>query len=303
MKNMKNLNAVSDETLSRLNAQLAAIMEHEEACGDDLDAYLLPLFLQEADELCGKIAGSLTDGETLSRLLHTLKGSARMTGAMRIGHLAHEMESCLSDYPFVLTEYLQQIKVILDELRTLPAALQTEDVNLNERLKKLVLHTATESGKQVHLNCSGESLPEKMWAPMEHLLRNAIVHGLEDEKTRVNCGKPATGEITLTVRHEGYELLVQVSDDGRGLDLQALRIQAVKRGLIKADELPDEDWLAQLIFIHGLSTVDKVSELAGRGVGMDVVKHEITALGGQIDVISSAGRGAQFTIRLPQSQV
>jgi len=303
MNEMKKPDTVSDETLSRLNAQLADLMAHEEAGGDDLDAQLLPLFLQEADELCDRIADSLTAGDSLSRLLHTLKGSARMTGVMRIGHLAHEMESCSPARAALLTEYLQQIYVILDELHTLPAALPPMEVNLKDRLAKLVLHTAKESGKQVHLNYSGIALPEKLLVPLEHLLRNAIVHGIEDEITRINSGKSAAGEIVLTVQHEGCELLVQLGDDGRGLDLQALRIQAVKRGLMKSDEWPAEDWLAQLIFIPGLSTVEQVSELAGRGVGMDVVKHEIAALGGQINVISSAGTGAQFTIRLPLSPV
>jgi len=449
---------------------------------DDVDEQLLPVFLQEADELCGSIGRCLRllrempekDPQQLNRLLHTLKGSARMTGAMRIGGIAHAMEGLLlGEVNTALCDALEndfdRINILLEELRSgkthnddaehkedsqdisdapyhavaersinmlrvrsdvidwlfnqageisvTRSRMETElrafkeglleltgsvtrlrkqlreveiqaesqmqarvssssekneqfdplefdrftrlqeltrfmnesvhDVqtvqqsllknidetnsamfaqtrlnrelqqnlmsvrmvpfgSMSERLYRLVRQTAKELNKRANLELTGtaveldRSVLEKMTAPFEHLLRNAIAHGLESEQQRVNCGKDAIGEVRLNLYQENNEVVFEFSDDGRGLDFAALRGHAVSKGLISAtDDTVSEDQLAQLIFVSGVSTADEVTEVAGRGVGMDVVRSEITAMGGRIDVNSRTGQGTRFTIHLP----
>jgi chemosensory pili system protein ChpA (sensor histidine kinase/response regulator) len=140
---------------------------------------------------------------------------------------------------------------------------------------------------------------EKITGPFEHLLRNAIAHGLESPAARVAAGKPEIGEIAIEAVQRGNEVVLTISDDGAGLDFARIRAKAVQAGLLAPDvELP-ESQLAQFIFMSGFSTASEVSQVAGRGVGMDVVKNEITSLGGRVEIASARGRGTTFTITLP----
>jgi two-component system chemotaxis sensor kinase CheA len=132
-----------------------------------------------------------------------------------------------------------------------------------------------------------------------HLIRNAIDHGLEDPQSRSTTGKAAAGRITLEARHSGAEVLVTVSDDGRGLDRERIRAKAIERGLITATTELTDSALYQFLFHAGFSTAKVVSELSGRGVGMDVVKRSIDALRGKIDITTTPGAGTQVTLRLP----
>jgi chemosensory pili system protein ChpA (sensor histidine kinase/response regulator) len=131
------------------------------------------------------------------------------------------------------------------------------------------------------------------------MLRNALAHGLESPAERAAAGKPESGRIALSLRQEANEVVLTLSDDGAGLDLERLRRKAEARGLLPSGAAPDVAELTQLIFVSGLSTADEVTELAGRGIGMDVVKNEIGAIGGRIEVASERGRGTTFTIYLP----
>jgi chemosensory pili system protein ChpA (sensor histidine kinase/response regulator) len=177
--------------------------------------------------------------------------------------------------------------------------------SIAERLYNAVRQTAKELNKRANLELLGTELEldrsvlEKMTAPFEHLLRNALVHGLESEALRVQGGKNPIGEIRLGLRHEGNEVVFEFSDDGAGLDLAALRDKAIAKGLLKPDEAVGDDRLAQLIFTSGISTAAEVTEMAGRGIGMDVVHSEVAALGGRIEVSSKKGLGTRFTIHLP----
>jgi len=472
------------------------VKERKAILHDDVDAQLLPVFIEEADELCPKIGACLRalretaedepSLQLLKRLLHTLKGSARMTGAMRIGEIAHNMEGHLlagsqqngaelwdtleSDFDRanVLLEELRSGKVeehleavvsadhsvveadrraetralnagaervllnsmlrvrsdVVDrlvnqageisvtrsrieaELRAFKEGLlelsgsvsrlrkqlreveiqaesqiqarislanendeqfdplefdrftrlqeltrfmnesvhdvqtvqqsllknmdettaaMTAQARLNrdlqqnlmnvrmvpfgsmsERLYRIVRQTGKDLNKRANLELIGtgveldRSVLERMAAPFEHLLRNALAHGLEDEQLRINSGKEAIGEIRLDLRQESNEVVFEFSDDGRGLDFAALRAKAISKGLLEAsDDTVSDDQLAQLIFTSGVSTASEVTEVAGRGIGMDVVRSEITALGGRVDVRSTAGVGTNFTIHLP----
>ncbi|HEU0234653.1 MAG TPA: response regulator [Gallionella sp.] len=177
--------------------------------------------------------------------------------------------------------------------------------SIGERLYRVVRQTAKELNKRANLELLGTDLEldrsvlEKMTAPFEHLLRNALVHGLENDPVRAQGGKNPIGKIRLGLRHEGNEVVFEFSDDGAGLDFAALREKATAKGLLKPDEAPSDDRLAQLIFTSGISTATEVTEVAGRGIGMDVVCSEIAALGGRIEVSSHKGLGTRFTIHLP----
>ena len=140
---------------------------------------------------------------------------------------------------------------------------------------------------------------EKITAPFEHLLRNAVAHGLETPDKRSVKGKSEIGEITIDANQVGNEVVLVVTDDGNGLNYPRIRERAIEAGLLDPSaETPDEQ-LAQFIFMPGFSTATEVTQIAGRGVGMDVVKNEITSLGGRVEIASAAGRGTTFTISLP----
>ncbi|MGB7649677.1 MAG: Hpt domain-containing protein [Gallionella sp.] len=177
--------------------------------------------------------------------------------------------------------------------------------SINDRLYRIVRQTSKLLGKRANLDLLGtgveidRSVLEKMTAPFEHLLRNAIAHGLENEAQREQAGKAPFGDIRLLVSQENNEVVFTLSDDGTGLDFPALRAKAISKGLLTADDNSSEAELTQLIFATGLTTANEVSEIAGRGIGMDVVRSEIAGLGGRIDVSSSTGKGTQFTIHLP----
>ena len=176
---------------------------------------------------------------------------------------------------------------------------------LAERLHRLVRQTAKELRKRASLELSGGSVEldrsvlERITGPLEHLVRNALTHGIEPAAERAAAGKPEAGEIRLDVRQEGNEIVLSLADDGAGLDLGKIREKALQRGLIDAAEQISEQRLAELIFVPGFSTVEQVTEIAGRGVGMDVVKDEVGGLGGRIELESAPRRGTRFTVRLP----
>lgn len=173
------------------------------------------------------------------------------------------------------------------------------------RLQRVVRQTATELGKPVELNilnAEGEldrSVLERMVAPLEHMLRNAVDHGMESPADRISHKKSEKGSITLSVLREGSEVIITLQDDGRGINVAAVRNKAIERGIIEASaELTDSE-IMQLIFHAGLSTAAQVTQISGRGVGMDVVQSEIRQLGGVVSVSSVAGQGTCFTLRLP----
>lgn len=174
-----------------------------------------------------------------------------------------------------------------------------------ERLHRIVRQTSKEVAKRANLDVRGvnveldRSALERMTGPLEHLLRNAITHGLETPEVRTAQGKAVMGEISLEVRQEGNEVTLVLADDGAGLDLGRIRAKATAHGLLQPGESRSDQQIAELIFTPGLSTAETVTELAGRGVGLDVVMSEVSGLGGRIELASTPGQGTRFTIRLP----
>ncbi len=301
---------------------------------DDIDEDLLPVFLEEGSNLYLQLGNTLRawraqpDDEGLShnlqRTLHTLKGGARMVGAIRMGALTHHMEEHViqtgvqHDAAFwsELDNYFDRIGSALDRLRSgapaktgmatkLMANRMVPFSSIGDRLYRIVRQTGRELGKNANLKLVGSELDldrnmlEKMTAPFEHLLRNAMVHGLESAEERIRKGKSPTGSIRLTLRQENNEVEFEFTDDGAGLDIEHLRSKAIERSLLQTDTGVGESEIMQLIFSSGLSTASEVTEISGRGVGMDVVRSEINALGGYIDVFSERDKGARFVIHLP----
>ncbi len=172
------------------------------------------------------------------------------------------------------------------------------------RFPRLVRDLSARLGKQVRLRTLGEGteldkgLIEKIGDPLVHLVRNAIDHGLELPDARVASGKDAAGTITLAASHQGGHIVIEVSDDGRGLDRERILAKATERGLA-VPEKPTDAQVWDLIFQPGFSTADAVTDLSGRGVGMDVVRRNIQALGGEVQLESALGRGTRVVIRLP----
>jgi two-component system chemotaxis sensor kinase CheA len=178
---------------------------------------------------------------------------------------------------------------------------------ITDRLPRVARDVARRKGLEVELELSGTDteldrvILDELADPLLHLLRNCIDHGLETPSERSAAGKPASGRVRVEVRRERDRVLVEVSDDGRGMDAARLRAAAVERGLLtaaQASALPDaEAWM--LCCLPGLSTAAEVSDISGRGVGMDAVKRAVEGVGGTLDIRSEAGRGTRFSLRLP----
>ncbi|MDO8450120.1 MAG: Hpt domain-containing protein [Rhodoferax sp.] len=176
---------------------------------------------------------------------------------------------------------------------------------ISERLYGVVRQASKDSGKQVKLDIKGGSLDmdrgvlDRMAPAFEHLLRNAVAHGIEDPAARIAAGKPAAGTITINLHQQSNDVTVEFSDDGAGLDLDRIRQKALTDGHISGQESLTDSEVANLIFTPGFSTASQVTELAGRGIGMDVVRAEINALGGRIETSTERGLGTKFKLVLP----
>ena len=173
------------------------------------------------------------------------------------------------------------------------------------RLTRLVRQIAKEADKRAELAVEGAAgeldrqVLDKMLPPFEHMLRNAVVHGIEAPDERQKAEKPATGRITIRLHREGSEMVIDVADDGRGLDVEAIRRKAYELDMLQPDAKVTDEEIMELILTPGFTTAGKVTQSAGRGVGMDVVANEVKKLGGSLRISSVTGQGTNFTVRLP----
>ncbi len=231
-------------------------------------------------ELTRLMAESVDDVRSVQKNLHTTHNTAKESVTQQA----------------LINRKLQQA---LMRIRTLQFS------NFAERYYRVVRQTASEIGKKASLKILGDeigidrSVLEKINSPLEHLLRNAVVHGIENNEKRIQLGKPEIGQIKISLCQEGNEVIITLSDDGNGLDIHRIHEKAIQLGLIQEDEVLDDDQIISLIYRQGLSTTDTVTGTAGRGIGMDIVKNEISALGGRITVHSIANQGTTFNIHLP----
>lgn len=219
-----------------------------------------------------------------------------------IASLQHNLQQSVAGAEDDLAAQLRQTR---DLQRDLLRTRMVEFDSIVERLHGVVRQAAKDTGKSVTLTVVGgtqeidRSVLDRMGSTFEHLLRNAVCHGIEDEAIRVSAGKPAQGNITITLLQQGNDVNISFADDGAGLDLNRIRDKAIERGLITAQKVLSHDQLAQLIFSAGLSTASTVSELAGRGIGLDVVQSHVNAAGGRIDLSTQSGVGTRFNLVLP----
>lgn len=205
-----------------------------------------------------------------------------------------------------LVEATSVLSRLVENIRD--SALQLRMVQIGDtftRFNRVVRDVSKELGKEIELVISGaeteldKTVVEKIGDPLMHLVRNSLDHGIEPAALRLERGKPACGHVSLNAYHDSGSIVIEVSDDGGGLNKEKITAKALERGIIQPGEALSESEIVNLIFEPGFSTVEKVSNLSGRGVGMDVVRRNIQALRGAVDVTSVEGEGATFTIRLP----
>lgn len=206
-----------------------------------------------------------------------------------------KLKECLSQF----TQNIRELQERAMVMRMLPIS------NVFNRFPRMVRDIAQLMGKKIELQISGENteidktVMEKIGDPLVHLVRNSIDHGIEPSAVRLERNKPETGILQLHAYHQGSAIIIDIIDDGNGLNTNKIREKALEKGLIKEDQSLTDDEIHALIFLPGFSTADKVTDISGRGVGMDVVKKNIQAVGGSISVYSTPGQGSRFSIKLP----
>lgn len=205
-----------------------------------------------------------------------------------------EMEEVIANQNVLVTD----ITGDLDEIR------QVRVASIVPALKRVVRAACRDTGKlgEIFFDADVEidrGILDKMVAPIEHILRNAIAHGIESPNERVSVNKPETGTIEFRAFQDGGEVVIEIHDDGRGIDTQRVMDKAIEKGLITPGDHLSEEKVHNLLFEPGFSTADAVTDIAGRGVGLDVVRSEVSAMGGRVDVNSRTGNGTSFILRMP----
>lgn len=201
---------------------------------------------------------------------------------------------------------MEDLELLTREIQDSVMAIRAQPVkSVFQRMPRLVREVADMTGKQVRLVTAGEdtevdkTVVERLAEPITHMLRNAIDHGLESPEERTAAGKPAEGTVRLAALHRSGRIVIEIADDGKGINRERVRKIAVDKGLIPEDAPLSDEEVDNLIFLPGFSTAAVVSDISGRGVGMDVVKRSIQALGGRISIASVPGKGSTFTLSLP----
>jgi chemosensory pili system protein ChpA (sensor histidine kinase/response regulator) len=285
--------------------------------------------LVELDQTVQRLRSQLRmlEIETEAQIIARFQREHREAGMAVFDPLELDRFSQLQQYSRALAESvsdLVSIQSMLDELTRQAETLLIQQSRVSSELQDGLLRTrmlpfdtmvpnlrrtlrqaAQEEGKSAQLYVEGahgemdRNLLDRIKAPFEHMLRNAVAHGIETPAERRKVGKPAEGAVRIRVTREATEVVVRVTDDGRGLDGEAIRKRGIERGLIRADAKLGDDQLLALITQPGFSTASTVTQLAGRGVGMDVVANEIKQLGGSLSIESKSGEGTTFILRLP----
>jgi two-component system chemotaxis sensor kinase CheA len=237
--------------------------------------------------------------------LINLVGELVITQSM-LGQMGSSGESITDEHIGKLREGLVQLEQNTRELQDSVMRIRMLPISFTfNRFPRMVRDISIQLGKQVQLELSGENteldktVMEKISDPMVHLIRNALDHGIEMPAQRIAAGKPEVGTIVLNAFHQGGSIIIEMTDDGGGIDTERLLAKARKNGLVDESEQLSEEQKLELLFSPGLSTAEKVSDLSGRGVGMDVVRRNIQELNGSVEVSTEMGVGSTFSIRLP----
>ena len=280
-----------DQTVERLRAQLrqleieteAQILSGHQEQMDQYGEHFDPLEMDRystLQQLSRSLAESVGDLSSIQSLLYSV---------------TRESETLL----------LQQSRVNTELQEGLMRTRMVPFLGLAPRMRRIVRQTCQTLGKQAELKLEGaegemdRTVIDRMIAPLEHMLRNAISHGIETTEQRIAAGKPADGSICVSMAREASEVVIRIEDDGAGIELESVRSKAIERGLMRPDLPLSDNEVLQFILETGFSTAAQVTQVSGRGVGMDVVNSEVKQLGGSLHIDSTAGQGSCFTIRLP----
>ncbi|MFT5368509.1 MAG: two-component system chemotaxis sensor kinase CheA [Candidatus Latescibacterota bacterium] len=205
-----------------------------------------------------------------------------------------------------LTKDISQLMKISTDIQEISMSMRMVPIRSTfERMARIVRDLARKCGKQVRFEVSGEdteldkNVVEELVDPLTHMVRNAVDHGIEPEDDRETMGKPNEGSVHLNAYHKGGNIVIELRDDGKGLDRDKILKKAIERGLVQPDAQMSDEEVFLLVFLPGFSTAEQVSDISGRGVGMDVVRRNIEGLRGRVEVTSELGKGSTFTIRLP----
>ncbi len=279
-----------EQTVTRLREQLRRLeieteaqilfrYEEETGARGDFDPLELDRFSQ-IQQLSRSLAESVTDLTSIQSLLDQL-GAESQTLLQQQARVQSDLQDALL------------------HTRMVPFA------RLAPRLRRVVRQTCRELGKRAELRLNGadgeldRAVMDHVVAPLEHMLRNAVAHGIELPELREAAGKPPVGIITVTLSRQGSEVALEVADDGAGLDIERIRARAAERGLLTDRAQTSDAAAMRLVLESGFSTAEEVTQVYGRGVGMDVVMSELESLGGAVDIDSQPGRGTRFTLRVP----
>jgi two-component system chemotaxis sensor kinase CheA len=259
----------------------------------------------EASELAEVAKGA--DAATIKVNTQKLDGLVDAVGEMVIAQsLVVQSDALQNVQDEQLTRNLAQLRRITNDLQRTAMSLRMVPIRSTfQKMQRVVRDSAAKLGKQIELVTEGEdteldrSIVEEISDPLVHMVRNSVDHGVEMPEARLDRGKSAVGTIRLRAFHQGGNIVIEIKDDGNGLNRDAILRKAIERQLIKADDELSDGEIFKLIFAAGFSTAERVTELSGRGVGMDVVRRNIEKLRGKIEIQSTPGEGATFSIYLP----
>ena len=293
------LSTAEPETLSSANGPDASIAEASDAlagnterprpAGRSQESSSIRVNTDKVDALINMVGELVITQSMLSQIGEDLQGEGHY------GHVTEKLQEGLAQ----LERHTRELQENVMSIRMLPIS-----VAFN-RLPRMVHDLSDRLEKKVELKLSGEqteldkTVLEKIGDPLMHLVRNGLDHGIESPEARRKAGKNETGTLHLHAQHKGGNILIEISDDGAGLNRERILAKAVERGLVTESQALSDEQIDDLIFDPGFSTADTVSDVSGRGVGMDVVRKNIHALGGSVDVTSTPGIGSRFIIRLP----
>ncbi len=284
---------------------LQALAQQQRPVGQilvDMGATTSEKVQETVSKTSGKLGGGSIKVDT-ARLDNLLE----MVGELVIAQtLVAQDPALIQDHCQVLAKNIVQLTSITTRMQELVMSLRLVPLRQTfHRMSRLVRDTSRKTSKEVKLVITGEdteidkTVCEELGDPLIHMLRNAVDHGCELPEEREIAGKPREATVWLSAYHQGGNVIIEIRDDGAGLNFDCILEKAREKGLIGPDEEPDEDKIASMIFAAGFSTAKTVTDLSGRGVGMDVVRRNIERLGGRVEVISKPGKGTTFLIRLP----
>lgn len=281
--------------------------------------------LKELDELIDHIKNKPADQDIFAKImraLHTIKGSAGFLGLDALENITHHAESVvmrIKDGDLRITDGdINLLQTARDAIQSTLTDMESGAPILADitntigmmwaTLLRAVKQVSDSLGKKVELHTHGGEIevePKTLKSvkdPLVHMVRNSVDHGIEAPEQRAKAGKPETGSIDLNAFHDGENLVITISDDGQGLSLEDIKAKAIEKGLVSAEEIAtmDDADIYSFVFHPDFSTAESVSKISGRGTGLDIARTNIEELGGTIALNSIAGKGATFTIKIPQ---